>query len=362
MATSLFGDESGQDRTESATPRRRSEAQREGRIPHSVELSAAAVILAATLSLATFGGAAIARETGRLLELDFDALSGAALTPAGAVELLRTAAQHLLAALLPFGLAVGGIALLVGLIQGRGVVSAGRLEPKLSHLNPLNGLHRILSLRGAFTLGKSLLKLAALGIVTWLTLRQAWPEVMSLPSADVHQILVLFRDLGVGLAFRVGLAFLAIAALDYGFEVYQYEQGLRMTRQEVKQEARETEGDPLVKSRIRSLARAMARKRMLRDVARADVVVTNPTHIAVALKYDAGEAAAPVVLAMGERKLAERIKALAAEAGVPLVENRPLAHALLATAKVGQQIPAALYAAVAEVLAYVYRRRQGRPA
>jgi flagellar biosynthetic protein FlhB len=129
----------------------------------------------------------------------------------------------------------------------------------------------------------------------------------------------------------------------------------------VKQESRESEGDPLIKSRLRSLGRQMARKRMLRDVANADVVVTNPTHIAVALKYDPLRAGAPIVLAMGERKVAERIKALAAGAGVPMVENRPLARALLSSAKVGQQIPATLYAAVAEVLAYVYRRRGGMP-
>ena len=149
------------------------------------------------------------------------------------------------------------------------------------------------------------------------------------------------------------------ALADYAFEVYRYEKSLRMTKQEVLREHKESEGDPLVKSRIRSLQRATSRKRMLRDVSKADVVITNPTHIAVALKYNAGENSAPLVLAMGERKLAERIKALAARAGVPMVENRPLAHALLATAKVGQQIPASLYAAVAEVLAYVYRIRRG---
>jgi len=130
-----------------------------------------------------------------------------------------------------------------------------------------------------------------------------------------------------------------------------------MTKQEVKREVRETEGDPLIKARIRSLMRSLSRRRMLRDVARADVVITNPTHIAVALRYDVAVASAPIVVALGERLLAERIKSIAREAGVPLIENRPLAQALRATATVGMPIPVALYAAVAEVLAFVYRRR-----
>jgi flagellar biosynthetic protein FlhB len=165
------------------------------------------------------------------------------------------------------------------------------------------------------------------------------------------------RALAIRMAVLVGLVFLAIAALDYGFQLWQYEKSLRMTRQEVIQEHRETEGDPAVKGRIRQLQRAMARKRMLSKVATADVVVTNPTHIAVALKYDPLVSAAPVVLAMGERLLAQRIREIAMRAGVPVVENKPLARALLANAKIGQAIPPALYVAVAEVIAFVFRKK-----
>jgi flagellar biosynthetic protein FlhB len=354
---SIFADESGQDRTEAATPRRRTEAEREGRVPHSSELSAALVLLGATVVLAYAGGSAIARETSEFLRRDLDALSAAPLTVQGAAALLRTGGGHLLLALAPFALSVMLVALAAGLVQGRGVISAGRVTPKLENLNPLRGLGRILSLQGAFSLLKSLLKLAVLALVTYFTLRDAWPEVTGLTAVDVPVVLALLQSLAVKLALHVGFAFMLLAAGDYAFEVFQYEKSLRMTKQEVKQEAKETEGDPLIKSRIRALGRQMARKRMLRDVARADVVVTNPTHLAVALRYDPLKAGAPVVLAMGERKLAERIKAIAKQAGVPMVENRPLARALLANAKVGQQIPATLYAAVAEVLAYVYRRR-----
>lgn len=356
-----FADDGGEDRTEAATPRRRSEAEREGRIPHSAEVSAAFVLLAATVVLGSAGGAAIARETAELLRRNFAALAAEPLTSVGAIALLRTAAAHLLLALTPFALTVAVVALSVGLVQGRGVLSAARVTPKLDKLNPLRGLGRILSVQGAFTLLKSLLKLVVLGIVTWQILRDAWPELTALSAVDSAVVLAYLESLAVKLALHVGLAFLLLAGADYGFQVFQYEKSLRMTKQEIKRESRESEGDPLIKSRIRALGRQLARKRMLRDVARADVVVTNPTHIAVALKYDPLRAGAPIVLAMGERKVAERIKALAAQAGVPLVENRPLARALLGSATVGQQIPAALYAAVAEVLAYVYRRRGGMP-
>jgi flagellar biosynthetic protein FlhB len=360
MAMLLDTPNSEQERTESATPKRREEARTEGRIPRSQELSGAVLLLAGACGLAYAAGNHMGRQSSSFLAADLQWLAGDVLTPNGAAGLLRLAARHLLLALMPFALVVVGFSLLVGAVQGRGIIALKPLEPKLSHVNPLNGVGRLLSAQTPFNLVKSLAKFAVLGTVAWLALRQAWPRVIALPDATPDQVIVVFRHLAFGLALSVGLAFLALALADYAFEVYRHEKSLRMTRQEVIREHKESEGDPLVKSRIRALQRATSRKRMLRDVAKADVVVTNPTHIAVALKYDAEAAAAPLVLAMGERKLAERIKALAASAGVPMVENRPLAHALLATAKVGQQIPASLYAAVAEVLAYVYRRRAGR--
>jgi flagellar biosynthetic protein FlhB len=173
-------------------------------------------------------------------------------------------------------------------------------------------------------------------------------------------LLLVIRAYAVRILASAGLALLFLALADYGFQVWQHEKQLRMSRQELKQEHKETEGDPNVKARRRSLARSLARRRMLLAVSQADVVVTNPTHVAVALKYDPTIADAPVVLAMGERKVAEQIKRLAAEAGVPTVENRPLARALLASARVGFPIPLELYVAVAEILAFVIRQRRGR--
>lgn len=355
----LDAPESEQERTESPTPKRREEARKEGRVPRSQELTGAVMLLAAACALGYAAGGSMGHAAHQFLSADFRWLLADPMNADAATALLRLGAQHLLLALAPFMLVVGSVSLSVGLAQGRGVGSLRPLTPKLSNVNPLAGIGKLLSLQSVFTLFKAVVKFAVLGAVTYLALRAAWPQVTSLAVAGPAEVLAVVRTLSFRLALSVGLAFLLLAMADYAFEVYRHEKSLRMTKQQVIQEHKESEGDPLVKSRIRSLQRASSRKRMLQNVSKADVVVTNPTHIAVALKYDLAEASAPIVLAMGERKLAQRIKALASQAGVPMVENRPLAHALLATAKVGQQIPATLYAAVAEVLAYVYRRRAG---
>lgn len=348
---------SAQERTESPTPRRRQQAREEGRVARSQELSAAVMLLAGTAALASFAGAGLAEHAVRLFREAAQALSAGALTPATAVTLLRGMVLGLLLALLPLALAITAVVVLVNLLQTRGVVSGKPLVPDLSRISPVAGFKRLVSLEAPATLIKSLLKLGALGLVTWLVLRRSWPELAGLTQAEPDVILAVLRSTLVRLALATGLAFLIVAGLDFAFQVLRHERSLRMTRQELVQEHRETEGDPLIKSRIQTIGRARARQRMLQAVPTADVVIVNPTHIAVALRYDTSLAPAPVVVAMGERKLAERIRALASSAGVPIVEDQPTARALLATGQVGQMIPPALYAAVAEILAWVFRQR-----
>ncbi len=352
---------SAQERTEQPTPRRRQQAREEGRVARSAELSAAVVLLGGTVALASAAGTGLAWQVLRLFREAAQALSAGPLTLAGATAWLRGVILGVLLALLPFALMVTATVVLANLLQTRGVVSGTPLAPDWSRLSPAAGLKRLVSLEAPASLLKSLLKLAALGSVTWLVLRRGWPELTALTQADPAAILAALRSLALRLALATGLAFLVVAGLDYGFQLFRYERSLRMTRDELIREQRETEGDPLVKSRIRSVARARARQRMLQAVPRADVVIVNPTHIAVALRYDAAIAPAPIVVAMGERKLAERIRAIASQAGVPIVEDRPTARALLATGKVGQMIPPALYAAVAQILAWVYRQRGRLP-
>lgn len=347
----------GQERTEAATPKRREEARKEGQVPRSAELSAATLLLAGTGVLAASGGAGLARHAVAVLHSDIAWLSGQPMSGMQAIAIVQQVGRSTLLALLPVLGGIAAITLAVNAAQARGVLSFAAVSPKLSHVDPIAGLGRIFSLDAVFSLLKAILKVTVLGWVTWLILRGAWPEILAAGAASVDGVLGLTRGLAIRMAFLTGLAFLAIAGLDYGFQLFQFEKRLRMTRQEVLQEHKESEGDPAVKGRIRQLQRQMARKRMLQNVATADVVVTNPTHIAVALKYNPLVAAAPIVVALGERLIAQRIKELAFKAGVPVIENKPLARALLASAKLNEPVPPALYVAVAEVIAFVFRKK-----
>ena len=347
----------GQERNEAPTPRRRQQARDEGRVARSQELSAAFALLAGAFALAGLGGAALVRFARGLVRQCAAWISERPIGAGDGVVMLTQVARQLVYALVPFLFLLGVVVLGVNLLQARGVATWKPVLPQLSRIDPLAGFRRMFSLEAAFTLGKSLAKLVALGLISFVVIRHSLPTVSSLTQAAPAEIAAVLRVLLVRLALWVGLSFLALAIVDYWFQRSRLEKSLRMSRQEVVHEFRETEGDPIVKARIRALARAMARRRMLHKVPQADVVVVNPTQIAVALRYDTSVAAAPVVLAMGQRKLAERIRRIALEARVPIVENRPVARALLATGKIGRPIPPALYAAVAEILAFIYRQR-----
>ncbi len=349
--------EDGQDKSESPTARRRQQALDEGQVPRSAELSAASVLLAGAMAIGMAGGPALGDFSMRVMRESASALSSGPMTPVGAVGILRSLSLGLLVAMAPF---VGGVALVtiaVNQAQSRGALTPGAISPKWHQLSPTSGLKKMFSPDALMNLPKSLLKLAALGWVTWTVLHSHWPEIVSLAMTGPVSVLAVMQSLTVRLVLTTGLAFLVIAGADYAWQLYRHEQSLKMTKQEVRNENRDTEGDPHVKARIRSMQMQRARQRMLQAVPRADVVITNPTHVAVALQYDPEISPAPIVVAMGERKLAERIKKLARDAGVPMVENKPVARALLATSVLGKPIPPALYAAVAEILAYVFRMR-----
>lgn len=349
--------EDGQEKSEDPTGRRRQQAIDEGQVPRSAELSAAAVLLAGASMIGMSGGRSLGDFATRVMRESAGALSSGPLTPIGAVTVLRSVTLGLVTALLPFLGGVAVVTILVNLGQSRGAFTPGALSPKWHQLNPTSGFKKMFSTDALMNLPKSVLKLTLLGWITWSVLTKHWPELVSLTMTGPGAVLVVMQTLVVRLVLTVGLSFLVIALADYGWQVWRHEQSLKMTKQEVRNENRDTEGDPHVKARIRSMQMQRARQRMLQAVPKADVVVTNPTHVAVALQYDPEISPAPIVVAMGERKLAERIKKLARDAGVPMVENKPVARALLATSTLGKPIPPALYAAVAEILAYVFRTR-----
>ena len=351
-----MADGSDAEKTEAPTAKRREDAFLEGKVPRSPELNAAALFLTAALVVNSVGPG-VGTQLVALFGATLAQLGDGARDPGRAIVLLRTtgfAAMKIIGLLVAgFGVAV----LAVAGVQGRGLVSAQPLEPKWERISPLANAKRLFSTQPLADLVKSLAKM---GIVAWAVsgvLMQGWGELSDLGSRDLMAMFPVVQHQVVQMLKNAGLAYLALAALDYVYQLWQYEKSLKMSKEDVRQETKQNEGDPMLRHRMRSLARARIRRQMFEDVRQADVVIVNPTHIAVALRYDPVKAPAPIVLAMGQRKIAERIKALAFEHKVPVIENKPLARALLASAHVGQMIPAELYAAVAEVLAFVIRQR-----
>lgn len=354
-----MADESFQEKTEEATPKRRLDARKEGQVPVSRELVTAGLFLGSALFLTLMMprlAAGMLDTVGRSF-----ALAGAApLDAQAAVVLLRGTGWQVLGLLAPFVLAMSAVALTVATIQARGVLSVKALGPKWKKIDPITNGKRFLGIQPWAELAKSIFKVLIIGLAVVFSLSTAWSEVLALSQQPPATILEVFRRYAVVLLATAGAAYLVFALGDYAYQIWQHEKQLRMSKEEVKREHKDSDGDPLLRARRRSLGRELARRQMFQDVATADVVIANPTHLAVALRYDPAAAAAPVVLAMGQRKIAERIKALARDADVPVVENRPLARALLANARVGSTIPPELYLAVAEVLAFVMRHRSAR--
>lgn len=348
--------DTGQDKTEAPTAKRQKEARDEGKIPRSQELSAAIVLLGSGLMIGP-GGASIADALEELTRASFVVGHGAMTDPKAATAWLRWTGSTLAAGLFPFVAVVSGLALAVGAGQGRGTFTAKPLQPDWSRLSPIKNAKRFLSPRPLVDLLKALLKILVVGVVVYVALSGALEELSRLPQSASPALVAVLRSQITTILLASGLALLALAVADYGYQSWQHQRELRMTKEEVKKELRESEGDPLIRARLRSLGRSLTRMRMMQAVPTADVVVTNPTHIAVALRYDPDVAEAPVVVAMGSRKLALRIRKTAMDAGVPVIESKPVARALFATAKVGQPIPPMLYVAVAEILAFVFRHR-----
>src|SRR5262245_31637994 len=353
-------------RTEAATPRRREEARERGQVALSTEL-VSAVGLAAGVGVLSVGGAGLARAIASTMEHGLRALGDGAtrdLSIPESAALLEGSVTGVLGALgmivVPTVLACA----LTGYAQVGFRFAPKALEIDPGKLDPLRGFQRIFSARGLVRTGLSLAKVllisAAAGTVAWL-------HVDRIARVGTNDLWPLLAALGV-VALRTTVAalavILALAALDALFQRRQHERDLRMTRAEVKEEQRLTEGDPHVRARIRAVQRELAMRRMMDDVPKATVVVTNPTHYAVALRYERedGKAGAPIVVAKGVDHLAERIKEVARESGVACHEDVPLARALYARVAIGQEIPEELYAAVAAVLAAVYRLQEARVA
>jgi len=350
---------SGQERTEAATPKRRDDARRKGQVARSRELPAAAGILAGAMFFLV-GGSSMIGGAGRLMH---EALAGAVrpdLTLLELREVILTAARGAIGLLAPLMAVMVTVGVAANVLQTGPVASLHPLAPQWSRISPAAGFKRIFSTGTLVELVKSVLKLLTVGAAAWWVLKGEVVRLPALAGADVHAFLPYLGHASLRVALAAGVALMCLGLLDFGFQRFEHEKRLRMTRQDVRREFKETEGDPMVRARIRSIQRQVARKRMMADVPRADVVVTNPTHLAVALKYDSEQMAAPRVVAKGAGHVAARIRAIAAAAGVPVMEDKPLARALYRAVEIGREVPVELYRAVAEVLAFVYRMNESR--
>jgi flagellar biosynthetic protein FlhB len=351
-----MAEDSFQERTEPASARKRAKAREQGQVAHSAELDSAIILLASTLLFLVIGGTLL-RE---LLEVMRDGLARA-----GNIDLTRESVRPLMLdisvamsnMLMPILVTILVVGISANIMQVGFLFTGEPLMPKWEKMNPAGGLKRLVGISSLVNLAKGILKMACVAWIAYLTLREQWTQVYLLMDAPAVEVMAFLGKASLLVLFRTTLALLVIAALDYGYQRWQFEKNLRMSKEEIREENRTTEGDPAIRARIRSLQREMMRKRMMSKVPEADVVITNPVHLAVALQYDPKTMRAPVVVAMGARLIADRIREIAREHGIPIVENPPLAQALYKSAAIGTEIPIEVYRAVAEVLGYIYRLR-----
>jgi len=354
-----MAEDSDLERTEPASPRRLEQARERGQVPRSPELTTFAVLITAGAGLLFLGAPLMHALTGIMRgSLTLDRTSAFDTSQLG-VRLLDGSADALIG-MAPLFLLVAVAAIAASMAISGWLVSFEALQPDFSRLNPARGLGRILSLHGLIELGKAILKAVLVGgVAAWVVWSER-SEIIALGNEALEPGLAHLAQM-LGYTFLVVAGALVLVVLvDVPFQLWDHARQLRMTKEEVRQEHKESEGDPQIKARIRSLQREAARRRMMAEVPKADVVVTNPDHFAVALRYAEGRSGAPRVVAKGSMLVAERIMELARRANVPVLRAPPLARALYVHAELGREIPASLYNAVAEVLAWVYQLRRFR--
>jgi len=371
-----MSDEPGKDeKTEEATPRHVEQAREKGQVAQSQELVAALMLCAGGLSL-TFGGEAMANAVANLLRGSIHQLAGAADFDFSAESFAKQLEGTLGVVVLPmlgFVLPALAVGILVGYGQIGFRVAPKAVAPELAKLDPVKGAKRMFSLRAMVRTGMAFSKIVLIAgtmvILAWIHV----PDIIQLAGSPLGPLLVGMAHIAIRCATGALLVILALALFDFAYQRYQHGADLRMTKQQVKEEHKSTEGDPQIKARVRQMQREMARRRMMADVPKATVVVTNPTHFAIALRYAHGadgepETSAPVVVAKGVDQVAQRIKAVAREAGVMLYEDVTLARTMYPEVEIGQVIPEDLYQAVAVVIRYVQSvrgmhaaRKSGKP-
>lgn len=343
------------DKTEAPTSHRLQEAREEGQVVRSQELISAVVILT---------GAYLLRGPGKQLGLNFEGLVMETITTLPTVDITVESLREMFfmfgmkilpsVGLIMFGLLLAGTAVTLG--QTEFLWAGKKIGFDFKRLNPLDGFKRIFSTHGLIELLRSLLKLSWVTWIAYSFLRSRFFELVSYTQFDMGTAVSSFLEVSISLVIRVGSMYLVLAVADYAYQRWDLYKNLRMSKDDIKQEQKRSEGDPLLKSRIRNMQRRMARGRMMANVSKANVVITNPTHLAVAIEYHEGMKA-PRVLAKGPYHVAQKIIQIAKENNIPIVQNIPVARAIYKTIDIGQEISSDLYLAMAEILAYVYKLR-----
>ena len=350
----LFGE-----KTESATPKRRQEMREKGQIPKSRELTTALILLISFWSLKLLSQY-IATDIVSVMRsyLSFPKDMDAMYTNANIMKMFLQLMLITGKVIAPIVLIVTLVAIIVNYLQVGVVFTTKPLIPSFNKMNPIEGFKRLFSKTAFVELLKSVLKIAIIGFVVYDYLADNMKIVPELLNMNIESTTVFIGNTIINIGIRAAVVLLILSVFDYGYQIWDYEKSIRMSKQEIKDEYKLIEGNPQIKSKIREKQRQMAMRRMMSEVPNADVVITNPTHFAIAVKYDAAASDAPMVIAKGKDLIAQKIKDTAKQNKVPVVENKPLAQALYKSVEIGEKIPAELYKAVAEVLAFVYSLRE----
>lgn len=349
------------DKTEKATPKKRSDLRKKGQVLQSRELPASLILLIMFLSIRIFGGN-IYLGCSEIFNMFVSQNSEYNLQdPNEIMRLVTYVSLELLKMVAPFFIVAIIIGVLSSYIQIGFLFTFEPLKPKFSNLNPINGLKKMFSSRSLFELAKSIVKVILVSWVAWSSIQGEFTNMMKLMDLGVGQIAAYLIDTALSIAIKICFSLLIIAAVDYFFQWRKHEKEIRMSKQEIKEEYKQMEGSPEIKSKIKQKQREISMRRMLKEVPKADVIITNPTHYAVAIKYDPQKMSAPYVLAKGVDFMAQRIKEVAKENKVHIMENKPLAQALYKAVDIGEAVPQELYKAVAEVLAFVYSMEGKNP-
>ncbi|MGM0501134.1 MAG: flagellar biosynthesis protein FlhB [Bacillota bacterium] len=347
------------EKTEDPTPKKKKEAREEGQVAESKELNTALTLLFSFIAL-LFVMPYIVKEIMRFITKAYTQYFSMELTLLNFNNLILEIMLFILKLIAPIFSTVIVIGVLSSILQIGFLFSPKIITPDFSKLNPIQGFKQMFSIKSLVELVKSVVKIIIVILISYFTIKGVLPKLLTLIYSDARRVMALLGELSFDLGIRVSLVFLVLGIVDLFYQQWQHKEDLKMSKKEVEEERKQSEGNPEIKSQRKQKQQEMAQKRMMQDVPEADVVITNPTHFAVAIKFDLDDMEAPIVVAKGQGELAKKIKEVAQESEIEIVEEKPLARALYRMVEIGEEIPPELYQAVAEILAYVYEMDEER--